>query len=90
MKKRTLCRTGDIIEVEWYDSSYNSGTFERIEAEQHKPIHIFTVGMVVKDVKDHITLATDHYDVERTFRYLHTIPSINILHVWRTGHGHCG
>ena len=87
--KQVFYKFGDIVEIEWIDSSFNSGTFNRKEAEEHGLIHIFTVGLVTRDNKKSITVATDHYDEEQTLRYLHSIPKVNVVHIWKHGHGHC-
>ena len=88
--KQMFYKFGDIVEIEWFDSSFNSGVFERAEVEHHKPIHIFTTGFVTEDSKEVITVVTEHYDQEKSFRYIHTIPKVNVIHIWSHGHGHCG
>ena len=87
--KQVFYKFGDIVEIEWFDSSFNSGVFERVEVENYRPIHIFTVGYVTQDDKDVITVVTEHYKKEETYRYVHTIPKVNVVNIWRKGHGHC-
>ena len=87
--KQVFYKFGDIVEIEWVDSSFNSGSFNRKEAENHGLIHIFTVGLVTYDNEKLITVATDHYDEEQISRYLHTIPKVNVVNIWKHGHGHC-
>jgi len=67
--------------IRWRDSSYTTGTFEEAEARDRDLITVQTVGHLVMEHKDRITVAGEYFEVENTYRHLTTIPQVNIEEV---------
>ena len=71
MKERIVC-------IEWDDASFSSGYYNKKQPEDFDLVKVKTVGLVVKDTKEAITLSTDRYydNYERVEddRHISTIP----------------
>ena len=70
-----------LLLVRWRDCATNDSTFKLTEAAGASLIEVETVGHLVAEHKDRITVACEYFSEQATCRHIVTIPRVNIEEV---------
>jgi hypothetical protein len=75
-------KTGRVLAwVKWFDASYQRG--ECSDSELVPRVEIESAGLLVHEDKESVSIALDHYDADRTWRYIEHIPKVNVRQIKR-------
>lgn len=67
--------------VEWFDASYQRGECD--DSELVHRVELKSAGLLVREDKESVSIALDHYDSDGTWRYIEHIPKVNVLRIRR-------
>lgn len=70
-----------IVMVEWIDASYQDGDITLSQMSQLLPLQ--TVGWLVLETKDAVSVAAEYCEKEQTFRHVSHIPRVGIKQIRR-------
>lgn len=70
-----------IVWVKWFDASYQRG--ECADVDLVPRVELESAGLLVREDKESVSIALDHYTDDATWRYIEHIPKVNILRMRR-------
>lgn len=70
-----------VVFIRWNDASYERGEKTADEIDPGCVLH--SSGILIKDDNEFISMATDYFLEEETFRHITHIPKVNILTIRR-------
>lgn len=80
MKPRTIT----VVAVRWFDASFLRGEVTEEELKNRQPPWMVSSGTFIAEDKDSITLGNDYNEADRTWRFVLTIPKVNVVRVRKT------
>ena len=75
-------KAGDMVEVEWTDSYYDTSADASPEDYSAHPARLMTLGYFVKRSKDGLVVSMCRDTQSGTMRHFVTIPRVNVKGMW--------